>query len=188
MKLIQLLRIPVAAGAALFLMHGTAHAAIFNPGTGHWYELVSSGAGGEWDTAETAAIGLGGHLVTINDSTEEDWLRSNFGSSTRYWIGYNDVASEGSYVWSSGEAPGYSNWDGGEPNNASPPLEGEDYAVLNWNSTTGGWNDWSHARPDYYNISGIAEYATPTPEASSTLVLLTMAAAGLGVLRRRTRS
>lgn len=125
-------------------------APIYNPATGHWYDLVSSGDNGSWDNAENNAIALGGHLVTINDAAEEAWLRANFvavdGQHIRYWIGFNDAAVEGTWVWASGEPVTYTNWDSDEPNNMMPPPIGEDYAVLNWNLTTGGWNDWDHQR------------------------------------------
>jgi hypothetical protein len=138
---------------------GTARCApVYNPTTGHWYDIVPSDPDGSWLSAEINANALGGHLVTINDATEEAWLRVIFGTDTRYWIGFTDADEEGTWIWSSGEIVTYTNWDAGEPSNHTPPAVGEDFAVLNWNYATGGWNDWDHERPDYYQIDGIAEF------------------------------
>jgi len=165
-------------------MAGSAQCDIYNPATGHWYDVVSSGADGSWINAENDAIALGGHLVTINDAAEEAWLRSNFGSQSRYWIGFTDAAQEGTWVWSSGEPVTYTHWDEGEANNCIPPAYGEDYALVNWDTVTGQWNDWDHMRPDYSHIDGIYENPVPVPGA----VLL--GALGLSVagwrLRRET--
>jgi hypothetical protein len=160
---------------------------IFNATTGHWYDLVSSGSNGAWINAENNAISLGGHLVTINDVNEEAWLRTTFGNTTRFWIGFNDSAVEGTWVWSSGEAVTYTNWGPGEPNDSMPPPIGEDYAVLNWLSS-GEWNDWDHQRPDYYYIDGIAEFdQNPIPE-PTTICLIGFGLLGiLGVVIKQRR-
>src|SRR5438105_7832060 len=79
------------------------------PANGNYYALVSSWiaygghlyapltlGGGQWSWSqlEANAVALGGHLVTINDQAEEDWLLSTFGRLGSFWIGLNDVASE----------------------------------------------------------------------------------------------
>jgi hypothetical protein len=176
-----------AAIVAAFMCAPPAEAIpIFNPGTGHWYDLVSSGASGAWGVAEAAAVALGGHLVTINDLAEQTWVSTTFPS--RHWIGYNDEAVEGTFVWSSGQAPGFTFWNGGEPNNApTADGRGEDYAVINW-VVSGQWNDWDHTRPDYSHIDGIAEFDTnPIPE-PGTLLLLGAGLLGLAARRRLTRA
>jgi hypothetical protein len=158
-------------------------APIYNPGTGHWYDIVSSGANGAWINAELNAQAMGGHLVTINDAAEEAWLRAIFGEQTRYWIGFNDAAVEGTWVWSSGEPVTYVNWWAGEPNNMpSTDGTGEDYAVLNWGAS-GEWNDWNHTRPDYGRpyLDGIAE-VIPAPGA---ILLGSIGLGFVGWLRRR---
>ena len=43
--------------------------------------------GPTWEEAEANAVNLGGHLVTINDAEENNWIYSNFGDGT--WIGDN---------------------------------------------------------------------------------------------------
>ena len=69
-----------------------------------YYEKVN---GNTWSLAESAAIALGGHLVTINDSSENAWLINNFATSNTgipgLFIGFSDNATEGQWTWSSGE-------------------------------------------------------------------------------------
>ena len=103
-----------------------------NPVTGHDYLYV--GDGKPWVDAEAYAVSLGGHLVTINDAVESDWLIATF--DTDYWIGLNDRAREGQWVWASGEPVTFTDWLAGEPNN----LSGEDAAVV-VNKPPIGWND-----------------------------------------------
>jgi sugar lactone lactonase YvrE len=139
----------------------------FNPYNGHSYLVVS----GDWFGSETNAIALGGHLVTVNNQVEQDWLEGNFGTDEFYWIGYTDASSEGNWVWVSAETPNYTNWAPGEPNNAWP--SGEHYAIMNWTSTIitdpGLWNDIGLDSPEW-NVTtmGIAEYV-PEPNIPTVL-------------------
>ena len=48
---------------------------VYNPATAHTYFLLSTS---DWTDAETAAARMGGHLVTVNDAAENDWLLSTF--------------------------------------------------------------------------------------------------------------
>src|SRR6476619_1362742 len=55
---------------------------IVNPANGHtYYRLTQS----NWSAAESQAISLGGHLATINDAAENDWVATTFGSPTEAW-------------------------------------------------------------------------------------------------------
>ena len=69
-----------------------------------YYEKINCNT---WSLAESAAIALGGHLVTINDSSENAWLIDNFATSNTglpgLFIGFSDNATEGQWTWSSGE-------------------------------------------------------------------------------------
>jgi hypothetical protein len=51
-------------------------------------------------------------------------------------IGYNDVDSEGTFVWHSGDSSNFNNWNSGEPNNSG--ANGEDYTLIQGDA---GWND-----------------------------------------------
>jgi len=134
-----------------------------NPATGHFYKQVDSMT---WLETETYAISHGGHLVTINDQAEQDWLAATF-TQPNLWIGMNDRAVEGTWAWSSGEPVTYVNWVPGEPNDCTEcypgPNQGEDAAVMNWTDPFDmfGWNDLA----DFHTHSAIVEVAQepPTP-------------------------
>ncbi|TWT46101.1 Lectin C-type domain protein [Phycisphaerae bacterium RAS1] len=106
-----------------------------NPANGHWYYLTSFGS---WSHHEQLAIGRGGHLVSINDAAENEWVRSTFspagGFDRSFVIGINDAAVEGTFEWSSGEPVTYTNWAAGEPNGGAF----ENYGQMVPNGT---WND-----------------------------------------------
>ncbi|MCP4245957.1 MAG: hypothetical protein GY778_02810, partial [bacterium] len=101
---------------------------------GHRYLLTESMS---WTDAEAYAQSLGGHLVTINDAAEQQWLVANFSRLGNVWLGLNDAASEGSWVWADGAAVGYTAWASGEPNSGAS----YDYARMGSN---GLWYDSSN--------------------------------------------
>ncbi|XP_072175218.1 echinoidin-like [Diadema setosum] len=76
-----------------------------------------------WD--EGATTGQLGHLVSIHSQEEMDFLITLFDSirnkrfSSKYlaWIGLNDKANEGSFVWSDGSDFNYTFWSADQPNN-----------------------------------------------------------------------
>jgi len=57
------------------------------------------------------------------------------------WIGFNDIAKEGSFVWSSGEKVTFKAWASGEPNNVNG---NEDFVTIypGNHPSAGKWNDW----------------------------------------------
>src|SRR6266446_6243664 len=130
---------------------------IFNPANGHEYRLtagyywgVSDTAGRtrpDWFDAEDEAVASGGHLVTINDEAEKNWLVSLFIPGDPFfgpwgaclWIGLSDFGSEGSFYWISGETATFTSWDSGQPDNAH--VLGEDSVHTNHFGGLGLWND-----------------------------------------------
>ncbi len=103
-------------------------------------------------TAMQNSINAGGHLLVINSQAENDWIDNRTGG---IWIGYNDVASEGNFVWVTGETNGYENWNTGEPNNSN----GEDYTVMYSN---GSWNDLRGTRTSRYILEFQSVIVTQT--------------------------
>ncbi|MHC5111405.1 MAG: lectin-like protein [Planctomycetota bacterium] len=98
---------------------------------GHTYFLI---APRDWVAAEKYAVSLGGHLATINDEAENNFLFAELGASEP-WIGLNDRDNEGTFVWSSGEPVEFTDWSPGEPNDSN----GNEDAVRFF--STGQWND-----------------------------------------------
>lgn len=100
---------------------------IVNPANGHNYYLLSANT---WTAAEAESLTLGGHLATINNLAENEFVFNNFGMTGQYglWIGLNDLANEGSFVWSSGEPFTYSNWAPGQPDNNN--AVSEDFVMM----------------------------------------------------------
>jgi hypothetical protein len=89
-----------------------------------------------WPLAR-AYCNLTGHLVTIGDSGENEFVRAQAQQHAigAWWIGRNDQAVETVWRWENNEALRYDNWASGEPNN----FNNEDCATID--SVTGQWND-----------------------------------------------
>lgn len=106
----------------------TAPPSRVNPANGHRYYLLHPLT---WPEAEAAAVALGGHLVTVDDQAEQDWIVANFslnGSAQRdLWTGLRDPdeahnastsdARRAEFQWVSGASVTYSNWYPGQPDN-----------------------------------------------------------------------
>lgn len=160
----------------LFIMFGLSvqgnAAPVYNPSTGHMYELVF----GNWWIAENNAIALGGHLVTINNQAEQDWLVNKFGSTLAYWIGLNDFVSDNHYVWSSGEPVTFTNWARYYDNNS----DWYDSIVMN----SEGAGKWNYACLPCAS-SGIAEWQTNSVPEPSTFVLMGMGLTTMAIWEMR---
>ena len=97
-----------------------------------------------WDAAQALCVSAyGGHLVTITSQAEFSFVYNNVmpGSWDAYstaprWIGLNDKAVEGTFVWVTGEPVLVTAWESGEPNNSGG---NEDCVEMKWSG--GGWND-----------------------------------------------
>jgi hypothetical protein len=101
---------------------------------GHDYIFATTAK--TWLQAHQSCADLGYGLVTINNSSEDQWLQGYIGSSGSccWWIGYNDRDTEGTWRWSNGSSS-YVNWYPGEPNNYAG---NEDCSTK---YSEGRWND-----------------------------------------------
>lgn len=133
------------AGASLMPLHAaTLGGPITNAANGHLYYLLSEDT---WQNSESQAVALGGHLATINDQAEQDWVFATFGSyggtNLSLWIGLREVGVEGNHQWVNGEPFTYANWCCNQPDNS---LGDESYVHMiktgNIYGHPGGtWND-----------------------------------------------
>lgn len=127
---------------------------------GSYYLIVDEPA--YWTDARTACEDMGGHLVTVMDAGEQEFLISLIqerGTMYHYWLGATDEAEEGYWEWVTGErlptennsGSGYANWCDNQPNdkNFVDEVNGQDY--LEMQMTRG-----DREREDY------SEYATWT--------------------------
>ena len=120
----------------------------------------------EWGDAEEACTGMGGHLATTRNSAQYSWLLTTSetvlpkASGGYWWIGYNDIDSEGDYVWSSGSPSTFTDWAVGEPNDSYSGAT-EDCAIMKHPDKPAGWNDLPC---DGFDISSQGFICEVTPE------------------------
>jgi hypothetical protein len=126
--------------------------------SGHHYYLST------WTATASQAykhsVALGGYLVSLESSGENNWLKDKvdeIDDEMEYWIGLSDKVAEGYWRWSSGAQFEYSNWDTSNPNN-----EG-DYVIVNDNNR---WDDQPADADNKYtyvieitDVCGWSEYA-----------------------------
>ncbi|MBL8950726.1 MAG: VCBS repeat-containing protein [Myxococcaceae bacterium] len=87
-----------------------------------------------WPDAQAKCKSFGGNLVTIESVSENRFMSA--GGTGQWWIGLNDRNVEGSWLWASGESPGYSRWAVMQPDNS---MNLEDCVTVH--GETLFWND-----------------------------------------------
>ena len=75
-----------------------------------------------WTNASTTCMDYGSNLVRI-ESAEEDVFVQHLHNGQPSWIGLNDQANEGVYLWTDGGPVTYTHW---APGISSPYSEAED--------------------------------------------------------------
>ena len=166
---------PLAAQAAIIGGPFTS------PLNGDTYYLLDQN---DWTGSEAEARGLGGHLASIGSEAENAWIAAtfaNFGGVPRaLWIGLNDAALEGTFVWSSGAPVSFTNWGPAEPNDH---LGVEDWAHLfpPTDSRYPAWNDAPDVTDAFgFVFNGVAQ-VTAVPEPHGGLLMIA-ALTGLAAL------
>ena len=123
---------------------------------GHDYYLLDKST---WTSAEAQAVSMGGHLTSINDQAENDWVWDTFSNRGKrsLWIGLIEKNKDGNFIWTNGDAVSYTNWQTGQPN------KGEGYTQMRYgqnhtNDPPGRWNDLHNVAVwDRRGIHGVVE-------------------------------
>jgi hypothetical protein len=161
-------------------------------GNGHLYAITDHNG---WHDAEAEALAQGGHLVTINNASENQFLVDTFGAmeftNREQWIGFTDEAAEDTWRWAAGDggywvdggagSTSYTNWAVGTP---SKIYEDDDYGSIALGTTAMAHGDtlgeWGNTTPANARV-GIME-VVPEP------AIVSLTAAGVVALLRRRRS
>jgi hypothetical protein len=116
----------------------------------------------DFATAAARCHDAGGHLATISDEAENDYVRDLLDGE--HWLGANDgranaASGIGTYVWVNEEPWQYTAWEEGQPNAHATDCPGEDggancYEHCAFQSDSGDWND----RSCWHTIASVCEW------------------------------
>ena len=116
-----------------------------------------------WTNAQSDCESRGGDLASVRSSEENAEAYALTGGVST-WIGYNDKAVEGSWVWTDGYTGDYSNWLSGEP--GPPGTDYEDCACYYYLFTEWGygesWGDLTCTESQAY-LCRFPPLPTPSP-------------------------
>jgi hypothetical protein len=100
----------------------------------HTYKLLAASS---WQAAQAEAQTLGGNLVTVNNSAENNFILNTFGpkaldaapatGKVNLWLGATDMGTEGTWAWISGLTSSFTDWFAGQPQDT---YGDEDYAGI----------------------------------------------------------
>ncbi len=111
-----------------------------------------------WYDAAADCIDSGYRLVTFDSQDELTWATEtavSIATDNRWWLGFTDENSEGTWEWEDASTVGFENWCGDEPNNSHGrecvETTVENCAMLNWGNG-GCWNDYPCGCDQMYYI------------------------------------
>ena len=137
--------------------------------------------GGTWEATEANAKKIGGHLATISDKGESQWIATEFSkekyfydgdsnpgdpdSWSHFWIGANDKNAEGKLEWSSGEGFSFNEKIEDKDLRENNQYPNRDYVSMILNVTSPGSYDWNIGENNHdpsmnNDFRGLAEIPT----------------------------
>jgi len=134
--------------------------------------------GPTWEEAEANAVKLGGHLVTINDAEENEWITESFGvRGTHYskgawklWIGLKSINDGEGLAWVSGDDTeftffhqGTDKFDGGYAYINIPD------SAVSYDGNTGVWVPYGNYGEASFGIAEIKLAPNQTPTGTPTI-------------------
>jgi len=102
--------------------------------------------------ARARCLDYGADLISIADLPEDSFVRGIVEGPRDWFIGLEDLAQEGVYVWSDGTDANYFGWAVGEPNN----VDDENCAELALEDSF-GWNDTNCENEQDFICEAISE-------------------------------
>jgi len=113
-----------------------------DPATGACYMYFDTELPWQIALAACATLGRDTHLATVTSETEVLLLQQIGLDAADVWLGATDAASEGTFIWMTGEPLVFDNWRAGEPNDGNSPDRSEDCMVQEVDNG-GTWDDRS---------------------------------------------
>ncbi len=127
----------------------------------HYYKFNSPST---WTEAETNALALGGHLVTINNQTENDFITNDPNlASSNIWIGlYRNTIPGSDFNWVNCDALTYTNWAASSSSPSAASSEQHAYIRANGCPDAGQWKNTDETLisfdPCESNFFGLVEF------------------------------
>jgi hypothetical protein len=131
-----------------------------------------------WTEASPISANRGGHLVTITDAGESNFINTNISqlNSNGAWIGLRNIGAANNFKWVTGEPLLFTNWAPGKPDNIGGNIwtQAQPYVHIIGGSASGAWNDtvntqmrfiteYDSAVVGYRQISGVANGSMQAP-------------------------